>query len=203
MLPRTSGVCCSAADAAPGEPGHLFVIHGDVRQIMADAVLYPTRRASNPKWFPDGLPDSVRGVEISRFSKDSRVHPVLGTPYGTPEVWLSWVLWEDGSEPPIEWYTRAAEQFLHAAYRRVCQRGPPICERELPLLALPVIGTGATGAKPRTGFLLSALLLVLTRFVSEHAVDVVLVTKTSRMFSAAQSARRGMGAISMDICGSQ
>ena len=33
----------SVADGATDtvKPGHVFVVHGDVRQIMADAVLYP------------------------------------------------------------------------------------------------------------------------------------------------------------------
>jgi len=173
--------------------GHLFVIHGDVRKVRADAVLYPTRSLSDRKWFPEGPPAAIHGAAVALFTQEHRVHPVHGTLPHEPEVWLGWVWWQGQGEPPVAWFVSAAEQFLAEAHARVQQRGcAPMCERELPLLALPVLGTGSSGAKPKTGFLLSALLLMLTRFVSENAVDVVLVTKTKRMFSAAQSVRRSL-----------
>ena len=106
-------------------------------------------------------------------------------------MWLA-----DESEPPVEWFVSAAEHYLHEAYARVQQRkssecpAATICERELPLLALPVLGTGSSGAKPKTGFLLAALVRMLSEFVASHAADVVLVTRTRRVLSAAQSVRR-------------
>ena len=175
-------------------PGHVFVVQGDVRMISADAVLYPTRRIDDPKWFPAGPPEGARPVEPEAFTREQRVHPVPGVPSPrwqaspAPEVWLSSVIWEGSDAPPVEWFTSAASAFLEKAYARLEGR-QPICGRQLPLLALPVIGTGSSGGKPSSGALLSALLLLLMTFVSTHPVDVVLVTKSRRMFSAAQSVR--------------
>ena len=175
-------------------PGHVFVVQGDVRMISADAVLYPTRRIDDPKWFPAGPPEGARPVEPEAFTREQRVHPVPGVPSPrwqaspAPEVWLSSVVWEGSDAPPVEWFTSAASAFLEKAYARLEGR-QPICGRQLPLLALPVIGTGSSGGKPSSGALLSALLLLLMTFVSTHPVDVVLVTKSRRMFSAAQSVR--------------
>ena len=175
-------------------PGHVFVVQGDVRMISADAVLFPTRRIDDPKWFPAGPPEGARPVEPEAFTREQRVHPVPGVPSPrwqaspAPEVWLSSVVWEGSDAPPVEWFTSAASAFLEKAYARLEGR-QPICGRQLPLLALPVIGTGSSGGKPSSGALLSALLLLLMTFVSTHPVDVVLVTKSRRMFSAAQSVR--------------
>ena len=33
-------------------PGHVFVVHGDVRQLSADAVLYPTRASATEVVLP-------------------------------------------------------------------------------------------------------------------------------------------------------
>ena len=198
--PRSSRPQASAAgegvDGASKLSGHLFVVQGDVRRIRADAVLFPTRNVSDGKWFPNGPPKGAGGVAFDSFTPERRVQPLPGTAPSEPEIWLSWVWLADESEPPVEWFVSAAEHYLHEAYARVQQRkssecpAATICERELPLLALPVLGTGSSGAKPKTGFLLAALVRMLSEFVASHAADVVLVTRTRRVLSAAQSVRR-------------
>ena len=59
----------------------------------------------------------------------------------------------------------------------------------LPVLALPVVGTGGAGGKGISGELLSGLLKLLQAFVDARSVDVVLVAKSRAMLSAAQSIR--------------
>ena len=169
----------------------VFVVQGDLRLISADAVLYPTRKIDNPKWFPDGPPAGARAVDYGRFTNEKRVLLAPGTLPDDPEVWLSWSYWDPyRGTPPIEWFTTAAESFLTQAHARLVEQGrAPLCERQLPLLALPVLGTGSSGAKPIAGALLSALLLLLLRFAADHPVDIVLVTKSDQAFSAAQSVR--------------
>jgi hypothetical protein len=201
-LPRSSKPQASVAgegvDGASKLSGHLFVVQGDVRRIRADAVLFPTRNVSDGKWFPNGPPKGAGGVAFDSFTPERRVQPLPGTAPSEPEIWLSWVWLADESEPPVEWFVSAAEQYLLEAYARVQQRkssecpAATICERELPLLALPVLGTGSSGAKPKTGFLLAALVRMLSEFVASHAADVVLVTSTRRVHSAAQAVRRSL-----------
>jgi hypothetical protein len=200
--PRSSKPQASVAgegvDGASKLSGHLFVVQGDVRRIRADAVLFPTRNVSDGKWFPNGPPKGAGGVAFDSFTPERRVQPLPGTAPSEPEIWLSWVWLADESEPPVEWFVSAAEQYLLEAYARVQQRkssecpAATICERELPLLALPVLGTGSSGAKPKTGFLLAALVRMLSEFVASHAADVVLVTSTRRVLSAAQAVRRSL-----------
>ena len=102
--------------------------------ISADAVLFPTRRIDDPKWFPAGPPAAARGREA--FTREQRVHHVPGVPSPrwqaspAPEVWLSSVVWEGSDAPPVEWFTSAASAFLEKAYARL--EGPPICGRQLP-----------------------------------------------------------------------
>lgn len=189
-----------APAAAAAAAGHLFVVQGDVRSVLADAVLYPTLWVNDTKWFPRGPPVGSASPSRRDFTLDRRVHRLEGTASGVPEVYLGWLrrkprAFGETDDPfeYIEWYLGAADQFLAAALVRADRSGQsPLCDRELPLFALPVIGTGSTGAKPRTGFLLSALLTRLASFVAANPVDIVLVTKTRRMFSAAQSARRSL-----------
>ena len=72
----------------------------------------------------------------------------------------------------------------------VSRRGRTLCGRALPLFALPVVGTGEAGAKEETGAVLRTLVQRLNRFCASHAADVVLVTRSRQMLSAAQSTRR-------------
>ena len=208
--------------------GHLFVVQGDISRIVADAVLFPTRNIANPRWFPDGAPSGAEPIPRSRFTHTDRVHRVVGTPDTEPAIWLGWLWWEADGDAEFGWFLAAAEQFLQRAHADIGDRpdATSLCGRYLPLLALPVVGTGSSGARPvsgvhgasrlisadlatchstlllplaahtlirtcnrRAGALLNRLIQLLRRFVDTHRVDVVLVTKSRRMFSAAQAAR--------------
>eukprot|EP00966_Prymnesium_polylepis_P039334 912697-Prymnesium_polylepis.1 len=166
-------------------------MQGDARRIMADAVLMPTRNLSNTVWFPDGPPAGSRAAPRSTFTNAQRVHPLAGLRPDQPCIYLGWLFWEgeDGAAP-ISWFVDAAEQFLHDAYSLTVRRGRPLCRRELPLLALPVVGTGISGARDVSGALLTALMQRLSAFCDEHPADIVLVTRSPQMLSAAQSTRR-------------
>ena len=140
-------------------PGHLFVVHGDLRRILANDVLYPTRSFSHPVWFPDGPPDGAWPIDPARFTRTNRVHRVEGLADGEPRIWLSHVSWEGLSSAPVDWFLDAAEQFLEAAAESTATRG--VGGRLLPVLALPVIGTGGAGGKGISGELLTELLKLL------------------------------------------
>ena len=181
-------------------PGHVFVVHGDVRQLSADAVLYPTRNLGNRKWFPSGKPPGCLPIPRTAFTPDERVIRVKGTDAGAPCIYLSHCDGRfaprdacgtaDGS-PEVRWFLEAAEQFLHAARAELAASGaPPRCARATHLLAMPVVGTGTGGARGSSGYMIEELLRLLHSYVGEHAVDVALVVKSTRMFSAAQAYRR-------------
>ena len=171
-------------------------MRGDVTKLTADAVLVPSTSPSSTKWFPDGPPGGMRPFDRA-FTIEDRVHVMPGTAPGQPEIWLGWFYYQGGGEPPVEWFVSGAEQYLERAFARFTnQDRRPICDRQLPLFALPVVGTGSSGAKPMAGALLSALLLMLTRFAAAHPVDVCLVTKSAQMFSAAQSVRLRLAPLS-------
>jgi hypothetical protein len=174
--------------------GHVFVVQADLRRLMADAVLFPTRSLMNREWFPDGPPElgngTLEAVSSFRYTTSDRVRRARPTAEGTPALWLGWVLWQHEGDPPVEWFVTAAEQFLLRAYdAALASAEPPICGRHLPLLALPVIGTGQGGGSGAKGEVLVALMSLLSRFVATRPVDVALVTRDRQMLSAAQAAR--------------
>ena len=111
---RRVSACSSSGSNGGGTgtstPGHLFVVHGDLRRILANDVLYPTRSFSHPVWFPDGPPDGAWPIELSRFTRASRVHRVEGLAEGQPRIWLGYVSWEGLSTAPVDWFLDAAEQ---------------------------------------------------------------------------------------------
>ena len=160
--------------------------------ITADALLVPTKTIRERKWFPNGPPEGAQDVDPEAFTLDDRVNVVPGTGGSrtAPEVWLGWMYWDGDGTPSVEWFVSAAQQFLARAFASFEARGTrPLAGRQLPLLALPVVGTGTSGAKPIQGSLLAALLEMLMRFADRQPADIVLVTKSSRVFSAAQSVR--------------
>ena len=180
----------SGGSGGASTPGHLFVVHGDLRRILANDVLYPTRSFNHPVWFPGGPPEGAWPVDPASFTRTNRVHRVQGLTDEQPRIWLSYVSWEGLSSPPVDWFLDAAEQFLEAAADVAeSTRTRGIGGRLLPVLALPVVGTGGAGGKGISGELLSGLLKLLQAFVDRRSVDVVLVAKSRAMLSAAQSIR--------------
>ena len=140
-----SGGSRSGGGGGASTPGHLFVVHGDLRRILANDVLYPTRSFNHPVWFPGGPPDGAWPVDPARFTRTNRVHRVQGLADGQPRIWLSYVSWEGLSSPPVDWFLDAAEQFLEAAAdvaesthtRGIGGRCPALPCPALPCPALP------------------------------------------------------------------
>jgi hypothetical protein len=131
--------------AAPQVGGHVFVVHGDVRLLSADATLVPTRNLNNKKWFPDGPPNGAEQPERGAFTADRRVIRVQGLSKGPP-VWLGHLdgrfAPEDrrigGAAPELAWFLEAAAQFLRSARDDLRERAlPPRCRRAKHVLALP------------------------------------------------------------------
>ena len=118
---------CAAPRACAPSGGHLFVAQGDLRRVLADAVLYPTTDAMDAEWFPDGAPGEM--FERS-FTLERRVQRLDNIPDGEPSVWLSWVRYQDPEPRPPAWFVGAVEQFLRDAFEWSCADGRrPLCGR--------------------------------------------------------------------------
>ena len=110
--------------AMASDPGHVFVVRGDLRQLAVDAVLMPTPSVLNCKWFPNGPPPGAIATPREHFTAEQRVHLLRGTLATEPQLWLSVV---DGrfaareaiepatGRPGLDWYIVAAEQYLRKA----------------------------------------------------------------------------------------
>lgn len=200
--PRSrSGHPVSSASDTDVAGGHVFVVHGDLTRLLADAVLIPTRNTFDSDWFPAGPPAGVPNPPANAFTSARRVHLLDGLGADGPQLYLGHVDGRRASNfvgknprtgrPGVDWFVQAAYQFLVQATSDFAAReGRPVGGRIKPLFALPVIGTGNGGARTASGKVISRLLLLLEQFVLEHDVDVVLVVKSARMFSAAQAHRR-------------
>lgn len=185
-------------------PGHVFVVQGDLRRLAADAVLYPTRDFESPSWFPDGAVPGATGVAASEFTEERRVIKLEGTPSTSPQIWLGHLNSQFAPIPqpstPLSWFLAAAEQFLIAAEEELrTSARPPRNGRARHLLALPVVGTGPKNARGESGDMLTSLLGTLYAFASCASIDVVLVVKSARMFSAAQASRRQLALLDVDL----
>ena len=179
--------------AAP-EPGHLFIVAGDVTRIHCDAWLLPTTRGRDlVRDFADAA--ARGGVALpERWPDDARV---LQPPQGDegPVIWLGDV--GRRSAGP-EWFAACAVQFVEQAVATVSpsRTGCP------PLLALPALGTRYGGADWHAkGEVLRSLVDSLGDVCARTGADVVLVLwgederSATAMYSAAQRARRDvMGA---------
>lgn len=161
--------------------GHVHVISGDIMTLACDAWLLPTDEAFRVSAAFAGAagvaPDHcVEGQDWA----GSRVVRLAGGRTG-PAIWLGNVGLSDVS---VEWHVGVIEPFVKRAKEDLA--GVP----QMPLLALPVVGTGEGGMAADKGAIYQALLPELLRCAREHEVDLVLVCRDRRSYSAAQRVRR-------------
>ena len=171
--------------------GHVFIVHGDLRQLSCDAWLMPTDLNASPlkRWM--GWPAEERHyfdpVAPKRWAVDGlRTFKLEGWPEGRPQPWLTNV----GASPRlgIPWFVEGAAQFLEHAADDVVKDAPR-CGRARHLLALPIVGTGFGGARRYAGEMVRELLPVLEEFARRREMDVALVTIEGAAFAAAQAER--------------
>ena len=171
---------CAAPRACAPSGGHLFVAQGDLRRVLADAVLYPTTDAMDAEWFPDGAP----GEMFERASRSAaRAAPGQHTRRRAERVALVGAV--PGSGAAAAGVVR--RRWLPPRRSVVVRRRPAsLCGRQLPLLALPVVGTGESA--PIAGDMIAALIQLLRAFV---ATPSTCCSSPSRgRCSVAQATRR-------------
>lgn len=177
--------------AAPPPPGHVFVLRGDLTRIACDAWLLPTDRRLRvgAKWhhaLPAELLDGEHLTVAPPPGWDASGPGSFPLPRtDAPAIWATDV--GGSADTPVGWYRRALASFIDRAAASLADRPT---DRERPLLAVPVVGSGAGGGAAVVGALLADLIAELQAAVERTGVDVVLVTNEEHAFAAAQAARR-------------
>lgn len=169
--------------------GHVFVTAGDVTKLHCDAVLVPTDVVFHVTSAFAPLVGRARGTRLDglQWADGEKVTCLAPSPAPGPRVWLADVT---GTYSSPSWIDDVAAEFVARAADSARSGG----ERALPLLALPVIGTGAGGSAGRSGAVSKSLLDRLCVAAKDHCADVVLVTRGRASYSAAQSVRhRSLG----------
>jgi hypothetical protein len=168
----------------------VFIVHGDIMSLAADAWLLPGGPGLSPgtTWLRRVGPGPASGEDPRDFGQRGR-RVVRWRPRidGWPEPWLADL---GGSrETPIEWYVDGAREYLERASTHLA--GTPTRHgRARHLLALPLVGTGQGGKRHRAGAVARELLPALYEFAESTEHDVALVMIEGAAYSAAQSVRR-------------
>lgn len=164
--------------------GHLFVVQGDLTRFHCDAWLMSCGPRMRGSGFRTGLPDEARKrLDAGLPRPDGWSTTVRAVPF--PD-------WTDPGPTPVVTDVVHDPGFVGVRQFVEVARGlERRTKRELPLFALPVIGTGGGGASREKGRVLRDLVPYLRDLARSQGVDLALVTHDPVMFAAAQLARRG------------
>jgi len=172
-----------------GKPGsgHLYVINGDVGRVACDAWLLPAdARFHVTEKFAQHVAPRHRGVPVDipddGYAGD-RCVLYRQAADDQPDLWIGDV---GRSGADLAHYSRVAARFVERAAETVRGR---VATGTVPLIAIPVIGSGDGGKRWARGPLLKELIPTLDRAAEEFGCDVVLVTYGAIMYSAAQAVR--------------
>lgn len=168
--------------------GHLLVLRGDLTRLMCSAVLIPT----DTNW---ELVTSHWGelVPLDQFEKSFYGHRLTQSegnrryidlkPHGGRQIRL--VATADERNLDAQWVVSGV---VEAITDFACELSS-VEGRIKPLVALPIVGTGAGGFRRRRGTLISALLPGLQKVAHDTDVDVALVLYHERDHAAVQNLR--------------
>ncbi len=174
--------------------GHLFVVQADLTRLSADAFIIPCDSQVNvggtwrafvepgftpqPAWMwfkPEGVQLSDHMAILPDCSPaTTNLDDAIGV-----RVLLDTV----GAESSV---AKLVERLLRAVETAAAHAPEPHAGRELPLIALPLIGVGQGSFQGRRAVVVRALVAALNDFVSGHRVDVALTFTRRADFAAAQ-----------------
>ncbi|MCH9729235.1 MAG: SIR2 family protein [Actinomycetia bacterium] len=175
--------------------GHLFVLRGDLTHLRCSAVLVPC----DSRWFvvwdhwsqllPDDRlgPRNARGWRALTDGGTGRFADLVTD----GDKWVRLVVTAsterfDSPEARAGWVS----QGVTSAIADLSTRGVPLpAGRIKPLIALPLVGTGAGGFETTRGVLIHELLPALIKAAREHDVDIALVLIDQRDHAAVQAVR--------------
>lgn len=160
------------------EPGHLFVVAGDLTRIAADHRLVPTDASM---YITEGFRPliGVTNVRELRWDRDERVRQLPGD----SSLWIARI---------GEHASRADPRRCATAIRLFAEGVAATWdfERGLPLLTFPALGTGYGGNWETKGAALEATITEAVDVARRTGVDLCLVCNDQRIYSAAQRLRR-------------
>ena len=172
--------------------GHVFVLQGDLSRLSCDAVVLPCDSRGNVSAWCKPL---LGGLETEPTHEGWLHVPAAGLQDGVgllpaPEDSGSLtvlVATADWGRDPLELaeLTRRLVRALQVVSQRVhVQSG-----RSVPLVAVPLIGTGEGGLAGKRGSVVHAVMAVLHERVSALSFDVALVLSDRQDYAAVQAAR--------------
>ena len=163
--------------------GHLFIVQGDLTKLSCDGILVPCDDRGNVSrwWFEmfQQQPQTSRPWEP--LPEGARLRPTRKGPVAHELVDTVSV----GGD--IDLLVEAVHKGLAALAGKV--KSEAGAGRVMPLLALPMPGTGHGGLAHRRGAVVRTLVPRLVQAARELEVDLVLVDRDRRDFAALQSAR--------------
>ena len=176
-------------------PGHVFVVNGRLERLGWDPVVIPTdasfsvrgqwRRAAgiseSDDWRalrPDGWARGSVGVAARRTLRRADVWFVDVVAHSPHDAALA-------ARRAVEAVARQAPDRLHS---KAHEAG-----RDLPLVAVPVLGTGGGGHGASRSALLHSLVSELGAAAEAESVDIAIVAVSRSDYSALQQVRRGLG----------
>lgn len=175
--------------------GHVFLIRGDLRHLRCDAFLAVTDTAGNdgrshwleghPSYDPTGA-NPLAGIQEG----DVRLVLDAAPSSGAPAVYAGAIPLRGTTEPDV--LARLLERFVTEAVRWQSRDS-------LRLLAIPLLGTGASADGSVNDKLVRRLLHDTHRLARDHHVDIVIVARGAdrrgaALFSAALHVRRQLAA---------
>ncbi len=175
--------------------GHLFVVNGRLEALSADAVVIPTDADFRvERWWRDaaGLEPATTWSQIEPvgWGRDAalRARTSRRGTRNRPEVWFldTVATTPDGVGDAAR---RAVVTIVEHSADSI-RSAAEAAGRDLPLVALPVLGTGYGGHRLRRGQVISALLTTLHDAARDLGVDVALVASNRADYSALQHRRR-------------
>lgn len=167
--------------------GHVFVVQGTIGEIGADASVVST--------------DSVFDVQPSwhgLVSPGQRYHPLKHK----PSNWSERGWGRDAGGRPVWFLDVTAATLggtdafgrLDRVLNEIAGTGlrSTVIGRQLPLVVLPVIGTGMGGFDHERGTVIDRLLETCLDFVLDNPIDIAIVARSSASFAALQHRRRAL-----------
>jgi hypothetical protein len=174
--------------------GHVFIIRADLTRLFCDAWLMPTayRLHVRDHWIKNikGLKKGWQPSPPNEAwkSSETRVMEITDWPLKEPKPWL--VNTGGGLSSSPDWYAKGVSEFFETVAPIVKSKASYVAGRTKPLLALPLVGTGAGGGVDRAGEILRSLLPVLYDAARSLDIDIALTTASGPAYAAAINARK-------------
>nr|WP_090341737.1 SIR2 family protein [Mycolicibacterium malmesburyense]CRL71793.1 hypothetical protein CPGR_02086 [Mycolicibacterium malmesburyense] len=167
--------------------GHLFVLRGDLTQLQCSAILVPCDHNWELIWEhwsellpPERFESSPWGARLRDGGGSGRIAEVAPS----RDRLIRLVVTADGRDD-AQWVARGVVDAIKTLAGELSTPGG----RFKPLIALPLVGTGAGGFREMRGILIRALLPALRSAAHDADVDVALVLRDDRDHAAIQGQR--------------